>query len=238
MGRACPVHIPLINLQATAGKEAKAMTQRVCIGIFLLFGAAYIGLLPVRPYPGSFLVKALPVLALAYLALSSVKGIRGRLLTAALVLSAGGDIALAVGEGVTYFMAGLVLFLFAHLVYTALFAMDFHRQLSRLSIVILLVLYSTAMGCYLKPTLGPMTLPVFFYLAVITVMASLAAFRSPPGYLVLAGALLFMASDSLLAVNRFRMPLPAADLLVMATYYAAQFCIAWGFVSERPSSPP
>lgn len=214
------------------------MTKRICIGAFLLFGAAYIALLPVRSYPGSFIVKALPVLSLALLALRSVTGIRGRLLATALVLSAGGDIAMALGEGGTYFMAGLVLFLCAHLVYTAVFAMDLRWQRSRIPVVMLLVLYSAAMGYFLRPSLGPMMLPVFFYLTVITAMAVLAALRASPNRLVLIGALLFVVSDSLLAVNKFRAPLPAADLLVMVTYYAAQFGIAWGFVTELSATSP
>ena len=41
-----------------------------------------------------------------------------------------------------------------------------------------------------------------------------------------AGAVLFMLSDSLLAINRFTAPLPLASLWVLATCYAAQVLIA------------
>ena len=38
--------------------------------------------------------------------------------------------------------------------------------------------------------------------------------------------LLFLCSDALLAFNRFHSPLPAAGLLVLGTYWAAQWLIA------------
>ena len=40
------------------------------------------------------------------------------------------------------------------------------------------------------------------------------------------GGLLFMASDSLLATNKFALPLPLAPLWILATYWLAQWCIA------------
>jgi uncharacterized membrane protein YhhN len=40
------------------------------------------------------------------------------------------------------------------------------------------------------------------------------------------GAVLFMVSDSLLAWDRFAGGVPARALLVLGTYYAAQWCIA------------
>ena len=46
------------------------------------------------------------------------------------------------------------------------------------------------------------------------------------GWLGLVGAVLFLASDSLLAIHRFVSPLPASDLLVMGTYWGAQTAIA------------
>ena len=52
-----------------------------------------------------------------------------------------------------------------------------------------------------------------------------------------AGGALFVTSDALLAVNRFMAPLPAAALWILASYWAAQWCIAsWlrpGTADER-----
>ena len=51
---------------------------------------------------------------------------------------------------------------------------------------------------------------------------------------LMIGGALFMVSDTVLAVNRFALPLPAAGLWILATYWAAQWLIAsW----LRPTSP-
>jgi uncharacterized membrane protein YhhN len=47
---------------------------------------------------------------------------------------------------------------------------------------------------------------------------------------VLFGALFFVISDSLLAVNKFIQPLPYSGVLVLGTYYSAQECILLGWV--------
>jgi hypothetical protein len=44
---------------------------------------------------------------------------------------------------------------------------------------------------------------------------------------------LFGLSDTILAVNRFRAPLPFADVLVIVLYWAGQFAIARSALDER-----
>lgn len=44
--------------------------------------------------------------------------------------------------------------------------------------------------------------------------------------LAISGALLFIFSDSVLAIDRFVYAIPYRDALIMVTYYAAQLCIA------------
>jgi len=68
---------------------------------------------------------------------------------------------------------------------------------------------------------------------VIAVMGWRAAVRAmavstpaPSGSLALAGALLFMLSDGLLATDRFARPFRSAEAAVMTTYYAAQTLLA------------
>ena len=82
-----------------------------------------------------------------------------------------------------------------------------------------------------------MRVPVLAYVVVLASMAALALarqWRSPqPGAVearsarwAAAGALLFVASDSLLAWDRFTGGLPLASVLVLSTYYGAQYAIA------------
>ncbi len=75
--------------------------------------------------------------------------------------------------------------------------------------------------------------PVAVYLILILTMIwrALALLGQPTGlpvraWLVALGALLFGLSDSALAWDRFIAPLRRRDLLVMGTYYAAQYCFA------------
>jgi uncharacterized membrane protein YhhN len=48
--------------------------------------------------------------------------------------------------------------------------------------------------------------------------------------LFIAGAIFFVASDSMLAINKFKNNFPYANVLIMFTYAAAQFCIVHGAV--------
>jgi uncharacterized membrane protein YhhN len=77
--------------------------------------------------------------------------------------------------------------------------------------------------------------PVVAYVVCLAAMAAqAAAWRlarpGPPATWAAVGGLLFLASDSLLAINRFGAPLPSASLWILATYWAAQWSIAMSLV--------
>lgn len=77
--------------------------------------------------------------------------------------------------------------------------------------------------------------PVIVYAIVLMgmVMASFFRFgRTTPDsfWLVSAGALFFMISDSVLAINKFRSPFELAGPLIMLTYILGQFLIAEGVI--------
>jgi uncharacterized membrane protein YhhN len=205
--------------------------QKIYLYIFFIFAIAYIGALPFQPYPGNFVIKEIPDIALAILALTAVIGLRGKLLFVALLFSAAGGVALELEAG-KYFMFGLVFFLFAHVMYIVTFSRDLKVQKSRIPAVVLLVIYGLIMAFVLRPSLGEMVLPVYFYLVVITTMGIFAALRASKSKLVLYGAISFIVSDSILAINKFLVPVLASDYLVMITYYLAQFLIVYGFVKS------
>jgi len=46
------------------------------------------------------------------------------------------------------------------------------------------------------------------------------------GAVLALGDALFVTSDALLATNKFALPLPLNGLWILATYWAAQWCIA------------
>jgi uncharacterized membrane protein YhhN len=128
------------------------------------------------------------------------------------------------------FLAGLVSFLLAHLAYLTAFTsgVPFGAVLSLLPPLLaigLILLY------VLWPGLGRMRLPVLLYTNVIVVMVWQALSRgrvlgSTGATLAAVGAVLFMASDALLALDRFRKPLPHRQVWIMVSYGVAQALIA------------
>jgi uncharacterized membrane protein YhhN len=87
-------------------------------------------------------------------------------------------------------------------------------------------------------------LPVAVYVVAIALMAAQAigravVLRDARAVAVAVGACVFMLSDTLLAINRFVLPLPLAQFWVLATYYLAQVLIV---ANARPAqteeSPP
>jgi sterol desaturase/sphingolipid hydroxylase (fatty acid hydroxylase superfamily)/uncharacterized membrane protein YhhN len=161
-----------------------------------------------------------------------------RWLLAALAGSLAGDAFLMV-EG--FFLPGLVAFLLAHLAYIALLR---HGQAAFAHRGALLATLGIGAGMYAFLWHGglPAALrgPVAVYVLVIALMAAQAlgratALRTPGAWMVAVGACWFMASDALLAIDRFVHPLPLAPLWVLATYYVAQLLIVGGML--RPHRP-
>jgi len=101
------------------------------------------------------------------------------------------------------------------------------------------VLYGIVIFSILAPHLGNMKLPVLVYMVLILVMAWQAWERwgqtgQSEALLAFLGAVLFVISDSALAINRFRGPYKMARLLTLSTYFAAQWLIARSVGQEPP----
>jgi uncharacterized membrane protein YhhN len=150
------------------------------------------------------------------------------LVVAGLACSLAGDVFLMLPSD--RFRAGLGSFLAAHLCYVAAFSQAAGFQLAPAALLPFAVL-GAAVFAPLWPRLGAMRVPAAAYLLAIVVMgwqaaAQWLAVREGWALLALLGATLFVASDSLLAWNRFHTRFRAAQLLVLGTYYPAQWLIA------------
>ncbi len=140
-------------------------------------------------------------------------------------------------KGEVYFIFGLIAFLLAQFSYSLLFLYDRKKtRLIELIKVIPFILLSILLLLLLEDKLGGLLIPVCIYASVITLMGSAATLRNSNknSYLtVLYGALLFISSDSLLAINKFYMPIPQAGFLIMFTYITAQYLIADGILKNN-----
>jgi alkylglycerol monooxygenase len=163
------------------------------------------------------------------------------LLLAGLALSLVGDCYLMFPD---YFIQGLLSFLCAHLCYIALFKQGQAWFPSRRALLVTLGV-GASMYAFLFPTLGAvLRAAVAPYVVVIALMAAQAigratVLRDKASVAVAVGACFFMLSDALLAINRFAVPLPMAQFVVLATYYAAQILIARNarYTGSANSSP-
>jgi uncharacterized membrane protein YhhN len=159
-----------------------------------------------------------------------------------------GDTLLLFGDlAEIYFILGLVSFLLAHVFYVVAYrqhkladATYALNRIQRVLFTIPIVLMGIGLLIILFPLLGPLKIPVILYTTVILLMVVHALFRygrtSPLSFwLVFVGAILFMISDSILAINKFHSEVPYAGLLVMIPYMIAQFMIIKGLIRHTTS---
>ena len=79
-------------------------------------------------------------------------------------------------------------------------------------------------------------IPIIIYMITITIMAISASERktNPDSYrLILLGAILFVLSDTLIAIDKFVVPVPFQTFLIMGTYVLAQYLICVGFLKRN-----
>ena len=178
----------------------------------------------------AFLVaKPLPMaLAVLLLAIGSGGDRTARLLlTLAMAAALAGDVLLLVPNG---FMAGLIAFLGTHCCYLALFRRQVGWFPSKPALIAVLGLAGLVLAWEFPLLPGGLRLPVGVYTTVIALMVSQAIGRATrlgtrDAWLTASGAALFMASDTMISVNRFVAPFPLSGFAIMATYYLGQILI-------------
>ncbi|RVB98244.1 lysoplasmalogenase family protein, partial [Mesorhizobium sp. M7A.F.Ca.CA.002.15.2.1] len=187
--------------------------------------------------PPTLARSAATTLAVAMLAV--LAGLQGGplLLAAALALSAVGDAFLS-RDGEKAFLGGLASFLVAHIVYVALFLRSggglgvLGAESWRGAIALAMAVFAAVMLAALWRRVGPgLRMPIAVYVAAILAMGISALTTSNVS--VIGGALLFMASDGLLATEKFLVAAISPHrawmrFAVWALYYAAQLAITLG----------
>ena len=205
--------------------------------LLLTAAAACTGLLHVwaeyrGPRRAVYVMKPLTTVLILVLALSHAVPVSPAYrvaVAAGLVCSLAGDVFLMLPAD--RFLQGVASFLLAHVAYLVAFTRDaaFGAVPWLLAPCLLL---GAVMLAVLWPGLGRLKGPVVVYLVVILAMLWQAlgrgvALGTTSAALASNGALLFVASDAALALDRFRKPYRAAQAVILPTYYAAQLLIAW-----------
>lgn len=217
------------------------MTQHVAARIaFTGFGVlAAVHLITQLIDPDAMLVDAtqwllMPVLAAA-LALGTPAP-RSRLIELTLVALAFswlGDTAPDLFGGDTSFLVLVGFFLCAQVTYIAAFAP--YRAVSVLHtrrwVLAVFAVAVVALVAVCAPGAGPLLVPVVLYGLCLATMAVLATGVGPT---VAIGAVIFVVSDSLIALRAFidDFPLPLSGFWVMLTYIAAQVLITHGVMTR------
>lgn len=140
-----------------------------------------------------------------------------------LILSFLGDVFLLFGWG---FMPGLGSFLLAHICYIIYFLKI--KKKNVWSWLPFVFLYLGSFIYYIYPYLNEMKIPVVIYGITIATMLyfSISTYSS----LLILGAVLFVISDSVLAINMFVQHSIGKELVVMITYVLAQLMLVLGVV--------
>jgi len=156
-----------------------------------------------------------------------------------------GDIFLMLNENM--FVAGLASFLIGHILYVIAFskqtsAKALSKHKSYILIAGILASFSYYLYNILQPSLGPLKIPVILYIIVIAAMAFFAYTRryqtNTLSFIIcLIGALLFIFSDSILALNKFVAYLTNSGLYIMSSYILAQYFITLGIILDKKTRP-
>jgi uncharacterized membrane protein YhhN len=220
------------------------MKNRVLSILYFLIGIIAI-ILPDQPsfYPG-FIAKSLIIPTLMILFFSNLKLAENKLhkiMVAGLFFSWTGDITLEFTRiNEIFFIIGLVCFLLAHLMYLAVFLKTPGKNIisgKKAYLLIPVLIYGIILVSYLYNDLAEMRVPVILYAAVILSMLAGAINRKDKVnvasfYMVLTGAILFVISDSAIAVNKFSHHFGSSGIVIMATYIVAQYLIVTGYVYQ------
>ena len=162
----------------------------------------------------------------------------------ALVFSWTGDVLLMFeSTNSNFFIFGLVAFLIAHIFYILFYENVIRKEGLRKNYwwFLPVIIYYIALIYILSPNLGDMKLPVRIYGIVISYMLIQAlqtgGIKNPgAATLIIGGAVLFITSDSILAINKFYESFEYAGIAIMLTYGIAQLLITLGGVKYITST--
>ena len=208
---------------------------KIPYALALVLGLIYIALIPMQPYPFSWLLKMAPMLIYALLVWRLVKGVAGQCLALGFIAAALGDFFLDYGQRDGLFIQALLAFL----VNQWLFAAGFYRLSGGVwhwprSVPVLI--YSVLLALWIVPMATGLYVPVAIYLLSLLVMGLCAARVEPRVGPLWLGAMLFVLADSLIGINKFASAFAHSTLIIVSVYFSGQSLIAWGLLKRATRS--
>jgi len=191
------------------------------------------------------ILKPLIMISLIVYYVSATSGLQAIFVTALLVSLSGDIFLLNDRQGELFFMLGLTSFLIAHILFILSYrrnrsieAKDALMGVQRIRLAFPVLLAGIGFIVFLYPYLGGMRIPVMAYSAVLVIMVLNALFRygrttAKSFWFVFFGALLFMTSDALLAVDKFADHFTYSHAWIMMTYCFAQYFITEGILHHE-----
>ena len=173
-----------------------------------------------------YIFKPLTMLAIilsAIFNISSPATFYQKMIIIGLIFSTVGDIFLIDSRR---FIQGLVSFLLAHICFIIAFF-----STPNLPSLIYYLAYVAFFLSILWKHLGSLKIPVLVYSLALALMSWFALSRyfelnDQKNMFAFLGSVSFVASDSLLAFNKFKSSFPFSEILILSTYFTAQWLIA------------
>jgi uncharacterized membrane protein YhhN len=192
-----------------------------------MMAVLYIFIIPNEPLIVKVIFKLIPmvlIIVYAFKQFSSRPNASQRLILTGLFFCMLGDWFITLS-----FIAGLGAFLVGHLFYLSGFFKAARTKKDLFVTLFLIGIYAFSIGnqlisSLLEEGLNQLIIPVIVYMLVISLMA-LSAIRTR-NMTAAVGSVLFVLSDSILSWSLFVTSFAYSEVLIMTTYYLAQFLIA------------
>lgn len=184
-----------------------------------------------------FIFKPLILLSLLFLYSNSVL-LRDKWYSTALVFSFFGD-SFLLYSGDFSFKIGLGSFLIAHILFIGVVLKRINKTsiLRVFASIIPFLIVLLLLLLILKDSLGQLFIPVLIYGITISTFGVVSLIdylntKSKKSLLMLIGAIIFIISDSVLAINKFHISAFVFEIIVMTTYITAQYVIYRSMILE------
>ncbi len=194
--------------------------------LFFLLAGIFIFSTYTQTYPLSGLIKISPIIVLAIVSFQKISSGFPKLFIIGLLFSMIGDFILDYDRQGA-FIYGLAAFFIAHVFYiSSLGRWGFAGK--QLWIAGLILILSAVAITLIFPNLENLLISVLAYMVILLLMGLSTIFSQKTNSWLIIGGLSFLISDSIIGLDKFYTPIIFSHLLIMLTYYFAQYALVRG----------